>query len=182
MSQMNPVNQEINLIYSPKWWLGTGVVFDRKTDERELVSAHFAYLAKRWNLPEAQGNIYIFGGPGYAKTNMNEPKLNEESFYRLGFQVDYETRRIYTAIRYVENRFMEDSELIYSRLRLAAGFAPYTAGYDDLNAWVILRTFFDSSMDETQWVPTLRFFYKNFLWEIGQDFKGRSHFNFMVRY
>lgn len=182
MSQMNPVNQEINLVYSPKWWFGTGVVFDRKTDERELTSVQFAYLAKRWNLPEAQGNLYFFGGPGYAKTDMSDPVLSEEPFYRLGFQADYETRRIYTAIRYTENRFIDDGELIYSRLRLAAGFAPYKAGYDELNSWVILRTFFDSSMNETQWVPTLRFFYKNFLWEIGQDFKGRSQFNFMVRY
>ena len=64
MSEMSPVNQELSFVYSPKWWLGTGIVFDRNTERWKLTSLHFALLAKRWNLPEAQGNFYLFGGTG----------------------------------------------------------------------------------------------------------------------
>ena len=59
MSEMSPVNQELSFVYSPKWWLGTGVVFDRGTDRWKLTSLHLAFLAKRWNLPAAQ-EIFIF--------------------------------------------------------------------------------------------------------------------------
>ena len=124
MSEMSPLNQEISLIYSPKWWLGTGLIYDRKTDSRELISAQLAYLAKRWNLPESQGNVYIFGGLGGSKIGIEiDPDAEfDEAFYRLGLQADFETRKVYTAIRYVENRLTADSDLIYSRFSFRNSF------------------------------------------------------------
>ena len=190
MSDMGPINQETSFVYSPKWWLGTGLIFDKSMDQSgrfpiptkygpwSLTSLHLAFLAKRWNLPQAQGNIYIFGGPGVSKSQQGS---GDNYFYRLGIQADYETRRIYMAIRYLENRFF-DHQKIYDRLDLAVGFAPYLAKFDEFSSWVLLKLRTDTYFENPLGIPTLRFFYRNFLWEMGMDFKGNSHFGFMARF
>ena len=181
MSEMSPVNQELSITYSPKWWLGTGIIFDRNTKNWELTSLHLAFLAKRWNLPEAQGNFYLFGGPGFSRIKQ-KTENEEKSFYRMGIQADFETRRIYFSGRFIENRLFSENEKIYNRLDLTSGFAPYLADFDELNSWVLLRIRTNISFHDPLTIMMIRFFYRNFLWELGQDFNGNSHLNFMIRF
>jgi len=103
MSESHPNVQEVSMIYSPKYWLGAGVVTMRSPDAFELVSSQVGWLVNRWNLAEAQGNFYLLGGLGYGK--LKSPNEVEGAIYRFGAQADFETRRIYTFIRYVEHRF-----------------------------------------------------------------------------
>lgn len=183
MSEANEMVQEGSFIYSPKWWLGTGLVVEKLDQERMYTSAHIGWLVKRWNLEEAQGNFYLFGGPGYF--NHKSPQGSTEKdggFLRLGAQADYETRRIYTALRYTERRDFSRFDLLDDRFEASLGFAPYLANFSELNSWVIFRAMALERFEYIDYVPTLRFFYQNFLWEVGMSFRGMAQVNFMVRF
>ncbi len=182
MSEMSQENQEVSAVYSPKYWLGLGVMLVRSPEKFDLITSQIGWLVKRWNLPEAQGNAYLLGGIGYGTLKQNmEQKING-GVYRFGVQLDYETRRIYTFTRYVEHRFFEDNKRINDQFSAALGFAPYLGEFDELNSWVIFKFIADNRFSDRIYVLMLRFFYKNFLWEIGQDFDGSPQFSFMVRF
>lgn len=99
---------------------------------------------------------------------------------RLGFQADWKDREIYTALKYSSAHIESDNMEFYE---VRVGFAPYIAGYDELNAWVILQVQ-NSAVFQKQTVisPILRMFYKNVLWEIGSSLNGAYQLNFMARY
>lgn len=182
MGSSHKNHQGIELIYSPKYWLGTGLILERMPDSWETASIQLGYLAKRWNLPAAQGNFYLLAGPGYgSKFEANDSKTTD-LLYRYGVQVDYETRRIYTFAKYIEQRFFETNDLINNRLELRVGYAPYLAKFSELNSWVILKTVFTEQLEEVAYIPTVRLFYKNFLIDLGVDLDGNSQLNFMVRH
>lgn len=175
-------HQSLEFIYSPKYWLGTGLLLERRPDFWESASLQLGYLAKRWNLPAAQGNFYLIGGPGYgSKFDFNDTKTTG-LLYRYGAQVDYETRRIYTFAKYTEQRFFDGNGLINNRLELRIGYAPYLAKFTELNSWLILKTLFTEQFEEVNYIPTVRLFYKNFLIDLGVDLNGNTQLNFMVRH
>jgi hypothetical protein len=66
---------------------------------------------------------------------------------------------------------------------LRAGFAPYLAEFNELNAWFILEAnHMNKGMSDVEITPLIRLFYKNILIESGSSFKGDVQFNFMVHY
>ncbi len=173
--------QNLELVYSPKYWLGTGLVLERSPKLWESIAIQLGLLVKRWNLPAAQGNLYILAGPGYgSKFNLKEDK-DTDLLYRVGAQADYETRQIYTFVKYTEQRFFSSNNHLYKRLELRAGFAPYLAKFTELNSWLILKTIFINDFKDVIYVPTARLFYKNFLIDLGVDLDGGAQLNFMVR-
>ncbi len=182
MSEMDDLGSEVSIIYSPKYWLGVGVVGIRSKDQYNLLALQLGLLVKRWNMPGAQGNFYLIGGPGYAENNIDTSLEQKDPFYRYGVQADYETRRIYTFARYVDHRFFNGEKEIFDQLAMAVGFAPYLAGFSELNSWVIFKATLSNSFEDDSFMLMLRFFYKNFLWEIGQSFEGHANLNFMVRF
>jgi len=184
MTRLHPKIQEASLIYSPKYWLGTGLVSMRSPDKSELTAFQVAWLVNRWNLPEAQGNLYLLGGLGYGKRHEVNSDSNgpEGSMYRFGIQADFETRRLYTFIRYLGHRFTNENEYLSDQFSAAVGFAPYLGEFDGLNSWVIFKFIASEEFNSFIYLPMLRFFYGNFLWEVGQDLDGNSQLNFMVRF
>lgn len=180
MTDMNENMHMTSLTYSPKWWLGTGVAMESMDQDRLYYSVHIAVLLKRWNLEDAQGNFYVYGGPGYYTNRFNGHIVDEGGFGRMGLQVDYETRRIYTAARYVERRTFDGFNKLDDFLELGLGFAPYIANYTELNSWLIVRYMANTTTKDESVVPTLRFFYKTFLWEVGMSMQGRPQLNFMA--
>ena len=186
MSEMSKKEQEFSMIYSPKYWLGMGAVFARSPEKFNLITSQIGWLVKRWNLPEAQGNIYLLGGIGYGILTQNTEQEISGGMYRLGIQLDYETRRIYSFTRYVEHRFFEDNKLVNDQFSAALGFAPYLGEFDELNSWVIFKFVASDRFNDKTYILMLRFFYKTFygrldkiLMEIHNltlwlDFKGGS--------
>ncbi len=174
--------QSLELVYSPKYWLGTGLIVERSPKSWESTSLQLGFLAKRWNLPAAQGNFYLLAGPGYgSKFNPDDSKVTD-LLYRIGLQGDFETRRIYTFAKYTEQRFFNTNDLINNRLELRIGYAPYLAKFTELNSWVILKTVFSDEFKDIIYIPTVRLFYKNFLIDLGVDLDGGAQLNFMVRH
>jgi len=182
MGEMNPNHQKASFIYSPKYWLGVGIVGLRAPGSESLVAAQLGWLVKRWNRPAAQGNIYFVGGVGYAEQTALSNLSRKGLIYRYGAQADYETRRFFSFAKYTEHRFFNKNQVLTQHLELAVGIAPYLAKYNELNSWLILKFELTDLLSEVSWVPTIKFFYKNFLWEIGQSFEGHLHLNFMLRF
>lgn len=183
MTELHPQNREISMIYSPKYWLGVGAINMSMPDKFDVTTAQVGWLAHRWNLAEAQGNLYFVGGLGYGHTKSAPQTIeNSGAVYRMGVQADFETRRIYTFARFIEHRFVDGNQRVNNQLSAAIGFAPYLGEFDGLNSWVIFKYIGTNDFQQAIYLPMMRFFYKNFLWEIGQDLSGNSQLNFMVRF
>jgi hypothetical protein len=135
--------------------------------------AEFNGLLKRWNKEDAQANIYLITGAGGLFRGERG-----EAAGKAGLQADYETRRFYTFAQYT-SWFAKSMDSQWALYRI--GFAPFVAGYNELNIWVILQTDYNKDMHKNlQVTPMLRFYYKNILWEFGSSTKGNFFGQFMV--
>jgi hypothetical protein len=174
MSQNTSFQTENTLVYSPKYWLGVGVKHQQMKEEKRT-NIHLGYLVKRWNEFDSQANVYFFGGPGFEKS-----EGESRYFTRYGAQADWESRKYYTLIKFNGTKSKTTTTETY---QARVGFAPYIAGFDDFNSWLILDVKHNPKFDnETVITPTLRMFYKNVLWETGVSLKKEWMLNFMIRY
>lgn len=180
MADMSEPLQNYSLIYSPKWWLGTGVVVETVDQQRIYSSAQLGVLVHRWNWEEAQANVYVLGGAGYYSERIEGMVVDDGGFGRLGMQVDYETRKVYANIRYVERRSWDGYKALDNLVDAAMGFSPYVGNYGDLHTWLILRYMDGRKMESSMISPTVRFFYRNYLWEVGMSTRGVAQLNFMI--
>ncbi|HEY1139909.1 MAG TPA: hypothetical protein VGE88_06850, partial [Lysobacter sp.] len=92
---------EVQLFHAPRYWYSVGGGWLELTSEDERRQRHITYvrgnlLAKRWNLPSAQANVFVWGGLGRATGNDFEGSTLGRN---AGKQVEYETRRVYPAFR-----------------------------------------------------------------------------------
>jgi hypothetical protein len=92
---------EAQVFYAPKYFYSLGAGFleldsDIEGRRREITYVRANYLAKRWNLEDAQANVFVWGGVGQAYVS----ETNDHTFaWNTGAQVDYETRRIYSSLK-----------------------------------------------------------------------------------
>lgn len=116
-------------------------------------------LLYRKNTENSQGNLYLHTGYG------------TENTYQVGLEGDWETRRIYTSLKHLQFNHHRVSQ---GRI----GFSPVEKSFNDLQVWVMFQTMV--TRDETMLTPMLRFFYHNYLWEVGSSLKGEWMLNLMV--
>jgi hypothetical protein len=165
---------ENTLVYSPTYYLGTGLKHVQ-TDGEKWSNLHLGYLVKRWNELDSQANIYLFGGPG-----LHQKDGQNAYFTRLGAQADWENRRFYLMGRYSAAHSKLSS---FEQYQTRVGFAPFLAGFNELNVWMIVQFQHVPQRDqESKVTPLMRFFYKNVLWEMGSSVDGDWLVNLMVRY
>ncbi|MGZ3724826.1 MAG: hypothetical protein ACXWQQ_03470 [Pseudobdellovibrio sp.] len=178
MSYNTPQMNELLLTYSFNYDLAAGVTYIREKNS-EYYIPRINVLVNRWNNDDSQANIYLSAGSGVEKYN------SENSNVRLAELVtDWESRKYYAYFEHLymlrdnkNNPLWPQQNDNHDKVRL--GFAPFLAGYNDLNVWLVAQftKHNDESIDTT---PLLRFYIKNVLWEVGSDFKGEFAFNFMV--
>src|SRR5271170_60022 len=93
--------QELQIFYAPRfdYSVGGGHV-DFTSDEdghREHINyARLNWLAHRWNLDDAQANVFVWGGAGSATGDRFD---GTRLAGNAGLQVDYETRRVYGSVK-----------------------------------------------------------------------------------
>jgi hypothetical protein len=174
---------EVQVFYAPKYWWSTGggwleLDSDDGTKQRYITYGRVNLLAKRWNLPRAQANIFVWGGLGRATGNDFE---GSTTAHNAGFQIDYETRRVYGAFRTDLQRSDQFSHRIDT---LQLGWAPYEHDYDTLATWIVVqgRHYTGGLYDGIEPALLLRFF-KGGTWvEIGGTPEGQvqamAMFNF----
>ena len=129
---------EAQVFHAPAYWWSAGAGWleldsEDGSIERDIVTVRGNLLAKRWNLPGAQANVFIWGGLGSATGS----GFDRHEFVRnVGFQADYETRRVYSAFRSDLN---ESGEFSHRLDTLQLAWAPYEHDYDTLATWIVVQ-------------------------------------------
>lgn len=129
---------EVQAFYAPRhWWsLGASWLQLRSEDgrlQRHIGLARTNLLARRWNLPGAQANVFVWGGLGRASGN---DFAGSTLARNGGFQADYETRRVYAALR---SDLQESRHYSHRIDTLQLGWAPYAHDYDRIATWFVLQ-------------------------------------------
>ncbi|MBY0413222.1 MAG: hypothetical protein K2Q18_03610 [Bdellovibrionales bacterium] len=151
---------------------------DTKDGERTFYLPEMSFLLKRWNELDSQANIYLTLGHGVEK---------EESTFKnttaATLEADWESRKYYVSFKEDVLVSYKDKSKSMFQTRVRAGFAPYLANFNELNAWFILQAdHSNKGMDEVTLTPLVRLFYRNILTEMGASSRGDLQFNFMVHF
>ncbi len=174
---------EVQAFYAPKYWWSAGGGWLELKDEsgdlrRDIVTVRANLLAKRWNMPGAQANVFVWGGLGRATgSDFSGSTLARNA----GLQLDYETRRVYSALRLD----LQESDHYSHRIdTLQLGIAPYEHDYDTLATWILVqgRQYTGGLYDGTETALLVRLF-KGSTWvEFGAttdgNFQAMAMFNF----
>jgi hypothetical protein len=129
---------EAQVFYAPRYDFSVGgghleFASDETTAVRLINYARLNYLAHRWNLDDAQANIFIWGGLGSATGNTFSGTLLDEN---AGAQADYETRRVYASLK---SDLQRSSAFSHRVDTLQLGIAPYKHDYGDLATWFVVQ-------------------------------------------
>lgn len=129
---------EAQVFYAPRYWYSLGGGWLELQSEDGVRQRHITYvrgnlLAKRWNLPGAQANVFVWGGLGRATGNTFSGSILSRN---AGFQADYETRRVYGSLR---SDLQESDEFSHRIDTLQLGWAPYAHDYDTLATWIVVQ-------------------------------------------
>ncbi|MCY4524059.1 MAG: hypothetical protein OXB84_04900 [Halobacteriovoraceae bacterium] len=183
MGYHNPKMSHLQLNYSWKYWLATGLhhFSIRPRSQDKVKNANFFstnLVLKRWNGSNYQANLYTILGAGRSDISGSTQDAG------LGvFQFDIEDRKYYFLTKYAHIQNPDDAELKQTTVRI--GLAPYVGGFDDIHSWFILEwqknNIINSKVDEDV-TSYLRFFYENVLFEIGYSFDGNAKFNYITHF
>ena len=146
--------------------------------ERTFYLPEASYLIKRWNELTSQANVYVTVGHGGEKVNSSFKNTSA-----VAFETDWESRKYYVSFREDVLISHQNSKKNIYQSKARAGFAPYLAEFDEINAWFILQADISNKMDKDfKLTPFVRFFYHNVLAEFGVSSKGDAQFNTMVHF
>lgn len=146
-------------------------VIDRYRDYRLGVNA----LVKRWFFEDFQANIYASVHGGY----YTQTATRGVTFHPQ-IEFDWESRELYAATK--ASLYYFNQRVLY-KVGQRLGFAPYVAGMDTLQTWLMVDfEYFKEEANKLKVTPLMRFFYKNVLWEIGSDIEGDFFLTLMVHY
>ncbi|HKU91551.1 MAG TPA: hypothetical protein VJP84_17295 [Steroidobacteraceae bacterium] len=174
---------EAQVFYAPKYFLSLGgghleLESDIDHRRREITYARANYLVKRWNLEDAQANVFVWGGAGQAYVS----ELDEHQFAaNAGAQIDYETRRIYASLK---TDLQRADAFSHRTDTLQLGLAPYKHDFDSLATWFVLqgRQYTGGIHDGTEWALLLRLFKRGAWIEAGVTDEGKLQAMAMVNF
>ena len=174
---------EAQVFYAPKYFLSLGGGYlelesDIDHRRREITYARANYLVKRWNMEDAQANVFVWGGAGQAYVS----ELNEHQFAaNAGAQFDYETRRIYASLK---TDLQRADAFSHRTDTLQLGIAPYKHDFDSLATWFVLqgRQYTGGIHEGTEWALLLRLFKRGAWIEAGVTDEGKLQAMAMVNF
>ena len=150
---------------------------DDYKDKREVDTLNYTRLLSRWNLPDAQSNLWLFMGIGEIRGSFDNQSIDRKFIASPGFQFDYETTRIYFA---TTHKLYRASNLNHDTTSIRAGFSFYEADYDQTQPWFILETKYTNQIsDKIEVIPMLRLINKNIFVEGGVNNSGQPRLNLM---
>ena len=186
MVDANEDVQQVAYTYSPsfRWSVSGGQArMERLEGVSGTTSVTFvraSRLLQRWNLPSAQGNAFVWAGVGNARYAGPAAGLGNDVWH-AGLQLDFETRRIYTAL--VSEYFAAEGWHLRSDVA-SFGVAPYEHDMDRMATWIVLKAKRTSGMrmDEVNRELALRFFTSTWWIDAGIDQDGRPALNLMFNF
>lgn len=170
------------LLYSmsPRWATGLNHWRFTKGDKNtEMGLARLNHLLWRKNGEDSQANIYLLSGIGMVDSEIEKRATRE--VYMGGFEADWETRTLFTALKYYY--FTSPAVTDISMAQARVGFSPFESGFENLQSWFMVQAMIMPVVEPNVIItPMLRFFYKNVLWEVGSSTRGEWMLNLMVHY
>ena len=153
---------------------------DDYKDKREVDTLNYTRLLSRWNLTDAQSNLWLFMGIGEIRGSLDNQSIDSKFITSPGFQFDYETSRIYFA---TTHKIYRASNLNHDTTSIRAGFSFYEADYDKTQPWFILETKYTNQIsDKIEVIPMLRLINKNIFVEGGVNNSGQPRLNLMYTF
>ena len=153
---------------------------DDHKDKREVDTLNYTRLLSRWNLTDAQSNLWLFMGLGEIRGSIDNQNIDSKVIASPGFQFDYETRRVYFA---TTHKLYRVSNLNHDTTSIRAGFSFYEADYDQTQPWFILETKYTNQIsDKIEVIPMLRLINKNIFVEGGVNNSGQPRLNLMYTF
>lgn len=179
MADVSPNWREawVNYALTARDAIGAGGLYMRSDDEtrtRTLAEVNYTRLLKRWNLPDAQANVWLFAGAGAIRGN---DFRGSKPVLAPGVQVDYETTRVYLA---ATARLYRAKNLNHDFASVRAGFSFYEVDYDQIQPWVVLEARRMRGLsDKTEITPMLRLIHNRYFVELGVNNARQARANFM---
>lgn len=137
----------------------------------------YTRLIKRWNMPNAQANIWFIGGVGETRGNFFN---GTKATLSPGMQADYETTRLYAS---ANARIYVADGITNNIVSARTGFSFYEANYDETQPWLILEARRMSMVSkEYEVTPMLRLIHNRFFVEAGANLDGQPRVSFMYVY
>ncbi len=173
---------ETQLFYAPAYWWSAGVSDGFMTSDDKSRRHEYGYLQgnlllKRWNLPDAQANLFASAGAGNAT---GKDFSGTVAAQRYTLQGDYETRRVYASFKvdaHTSSKYFDR----YDTLQL--GWSPYAHDYDELAVWFVAQVKKYRGMDDkTEGGAFLRLFKGNIWVELGMNERRKSQMMLMINY
>jgi hypothetical protein len=165
---------EVQGFYAPSYRYSIGgghlsLQSDLSDDTRDITYVRINYLPKRWNFEAAQANTFVWGSVGRAHIGETG---DDELAWNVGGQVDYETRRVYAALR---TELHEASSFSHRIDTLQLGVAPYAHDYQSLALWFVVqaRQYTNEIYDGTEVAGLIRLFKRNAWLEAGLNEDGK---------
>jgi hypothetical protein len=151
--------EEAQGFYAPRYWYsaGAGYVHLEQEDHRfrrDITYLRLNALVQRWNLSDAQANVFAWGGAGGAQGDDFDGERIAEN---AGGQLDYETLRFYGSLK---SDWQHASTFAHRIDTLQLGVAPYRHRYDGVATWVLAqaRHYTGGIYDGTEMALLLRVF------------------------
>lgn len=167
----------VNYALTARDAVGVGGIDLRSDDQRKkrtLVEFNYTRLLKRWNLQDSQANVWLFAGVGEIRGN-DFP--GSRWVYTPGFQVDFETTRVYLA---ATARLYRAAGVNHDFASVRAGFSFYEVDYDQTQPWLVLEARRMRGLsDKTEITPMLRLIHNRYFVELGVNNARQARANFM---
>jgi hypothetical protein len=178
IQDLDPMMGSLVLHYTPNRHYSLGGRYSRMRDERwQLAGPQATWLARRWNMPAAQANLYVTGmaGAAWADGRTARPGGFVEA------QADWENRRVMVMgmARLTHAEPFGTSSMQMARF----GWAPYAGDYGDAHLWLFGQLMHDgSAADPVQPALVARLFYRTMLVEAGVTDRGGLILNSQFRF
>lgn len=145
---------------------------------REFGSLTYTRLVQRWNLPEAQANLWAVGTLGSLRSG--GARTRTETLWSPSVMADFETTRVYLSGGLKTQRAASVRQTTaYAR----AGFSFYEVDYDEIQPWLVVEAKRQRDVvTKTETAAWLRLIHKRYFVELGADDEGRARFNFMYNH
>jgi hypothetical protein len=169
-----------NYALTPKDAIGltsTYMQTDNQSQSQMNNELTYTRLLKRWNMPDAQANIWFIGGVGETTGSFFN---GAKATLSPGFQADYETTRLYAS---ANARIYVADGITNNIVSARTGFSFYEANYDETQPWIIVEARRMSMVSNAYEVtPMLRLIHNRFFVEAGANLNGQPRVSFMYVY
>lgn len=150
---------------------------DDETLTRRANEAVYTRLLSRWNMPDAQANIWLLAGVGSVTGN---DFAGAKALASPGLQVDYETTRFYIS---AAARLYRADGLNHDYAAARIGFSFYEVDYDQVQPWLVLEARrMQGLSNKTEITPMLRLIHNRYFVELGVNTDSQVRANFMFTF